>query len=143
MEPSILKTVKKAVNVAPDDPSFDLDIIGYINSEFSILTDLGVGPEAGFVIEDATEEWTDFLDDGGIPENKVMLAKVKTAVILRTRLLFDPPAQVFLLNSMQEQLKEHEWRLNVNRESQKWINPIPDVALVVDGGDPSGEDILG
>lgn len=138
MEQSILKSVKKSVNIAPDDPSFDLDIVGYINAEFSILTDLGVGPEVGFVIEDDTKEWTDFLDVGEAVEKQVLLSKVKMAVILRTRLLFDPPAQVFLLNAMQEQLKEQEWRLNVNRETSAWVDPAPPDVLVVDGGDPSG-----
>lgn len=131
MEQSILLTVKKGVNVAPDDLSFDLDIITSINAEFSTLTDLGVGPEEGFVIEDETTEWGDFLDPD---ENKVELSKVKTAVILRTRILFDPPAQVFLLEALKNQLQEMEWRLNVNREGQDWVAPTPLSVPVDDGG---------
>lgn len=138
MEPSILKTVKKAVNIAPDDPSFDLDIIGAINAEFSTLTDIGVGPEIGFVIEDDVAVWTDFLDTEEDAEQQIMLSKVKMAVILKTRLLFDPPQQSFLIDAIKAQLGELEWRLNVNRESSAWVDPMPPDVLVVDGGDPTG-----
>lgn len=138
MEQSILNTVKKAVSVAIDDPSFDLDIIGAINAEFSTLTDLGVGPEIGFVIEDDTAVWTDFLDTEEDAEKQIMLSKVKMAVVLKTRLLFDPPLQSFLIDAIKAQLGELEWRLNVNRESADWVDPLPPDVLVVDGGDPSG-----
>lgn len=138
MEQSILKSTKAAVGVTSDDPSFDIDIINAINAEFSILNDLGIGPPIGFVIEDDTAVWADFLDIEEDEEKRIWLSKVKMAVSLRTRLLFDPPTQVFLLNSMQEQLKEHEWRLNVNRETIDWVNPAPPDVMVIDGGDPSG-----
>ena len=120
MEQSILKCTKKILGVSEDDESFDLDIITHINSAFSILTDLGVGPEDGFAIEDDTVEWGSYL-----PEDPVMLAKVKTVVYLRTRLLFDPPTTGFLLEATKELLQEAEWRLNVNREATKWTDPTP------------------
>lgn len=120
MEQSILKSTKKILGVDPADDSFDLDIITHINSEFSILTDLGVGPEEGFAIEDDSVEWGAYL-----PEDPVMLTKVKTAVYLRTRLLFDPPTVGFLLEAAKEQLREAEWRLNVNRETTEWVDPDP------------------
>jgi hypothetical protein len=138
MEQSILTTVKKAVNVAADDPSFDIDIIIAINAQFSTLTDLGVGPEIGFVIEDDTAQWSDYLDIEESPEKRIFLSKVKMAVILKTRLLFDPPVQSFLIASIEKQLAELEWRLNVNHESEAWTDPIPSEAMVIDGGDPSG-----
>lgn len=134
MEQSILKSVKKAVNIAEDDSSFDLDIIGAINAEFSILSDLGIGPVVGFAIEDDTAEWSAFLDVGVDEAKQVWLAKVKMAVNLRTRLLFDPPAQSFHVTSLQNQLQELEWRLNVNREAVEWVDPTPP--------DPLEEDII-
>ena len=137
MEQSILKTVKKAMNIAADDPSFDIDIIGAINAEFSTITDLGVGPEIGFVIEDDVPVWADFLDTEEDPEKQIMLSKVKMAVNLKTRLLFDPPTQSFLITSLEKQLLELEWRLNVNRETKEYVDPLPDLEMVIDGGDPS------
>ena len=122
MEQSILKSTKKILNIGPDDTSFDLDIITHINSAFSTITDLGVGPAEGFAIEDETEVWTDFVETG---TDVAQLSRVKNCVFLRTRLLFDPPASTYLLNSLNEQLKEMEWRLNANREATAWVDPNP------------------
>lgn len=120
MEQSILKSTKKLLNVDPDDTSFDLDIITHINSAFSILNDLGVGPEGGFVIEDDYEVWDSYIID-----DPINLMRVKTCVYLRTRLLFDPPTSGFLLDAIKEQLREIEWRLNTRREATEWIDPDP------------------
>jgi hypothetical protein len=142
MEQSILKSVKQAVGVSPDDSSFDIDLIMHINAEFSILNDLGVGAPGGFTIDDDSVEWlTYFPIDADPIKLNVMLSKVKSAVILRTRLLFDPPTQGFMLTAMQEQLKEMEWRLNANREDMDWVDPTITESdlVVVDGGDPAGE----
>jgi hypothetical protein len=124
MEQSILKSTKKVLGVADDDTSFDFDIINYINSEFSILSDLGVGPEDGFVIEDESEEWDAYLSDDAIK-----LSKVKTCVFLRARLLFDPPTVSYLLDATKQQLQEHEWRLNVNREATEYVDPDPPIPI--------------
>ena len=121
MEQSILKSTKKILGLEPDDTSFDLDIITHINSAFSVLHDLGVGDEEGFVIEDASGVWDDFLDD------QVKLSKVKTSVWLRSRLAFDPPTQSFLIDAIKEQIREAEWRLSTNREMAEWIDPEPPV----------------
>jgi|1186.fasta_scaffold03089_5 hypothetical protein len=135
MEQSILKSTKKILGVSDDDPSFDLDIITHINSAFSILTDLGVGPEAGFVIDDDIVEWATYLPD---EEDLVKLSKVKTVVWLRVKLLFDPPTVSYLLEATKQQLQEAEWRVNVNRETTEWVDPKPPDVLLVDGGDPTG-----
>lgn len=133
MEQSILNSVKLSVGISIDDPSFDTEIINAVNAEFSILNDIGIGPSIGFVIEDEVSEWSDYLDVEGDEEKKVWLSKVKMAVNLRTRLLFDPPKEPVLLNSIQGQLAEQEWRLNTNREAIAWIDPNPPV--VVDAGE--------
>jgi len=133
MEESILKSTKKNLNVVPDDHSFDLDIMTHINAAFSILTDLGVGPVAGFVIEDEVAEWDTYLSD-----DLVKLSKVKTYVYLRTKLLFDPPTTSYLLEATKQQIQELEWRLNANREESQWVDPDAPSLLVVDGGDPTG-----
>lgn len=135
MEQSILKSVKASVGVTSDDPSFDIDIINAINAEFSILSDIGVGPETGFVIEDETIEWSAFIDVDGDEAKRVWLSKVKMAVNLRTRLLFDPPAQSFHVTALEKQLLEQEWRLSVNRENVEYTNPFPPT-------DPPLEDIF-
>jgi hypothetical protein len=120
MEESILKSTKKILGIREDDASFDLDVITHINSAFSNLTQLGVGPEEGFIIEDDSEEWGDY----GVDELPI-LSQVKTAIYLRVRLLFDPPSTSYLLEAMKQQAQEHEWRINVMREATGWVDPDP------------------
>jgi hypothetical protein len=120
MEQSILRSTKKVLSIGPDDDSFDLDIMTHINSAFSTLNDLGLGPDAGFAIEDEYVEWETFLTD-----DTVQLSRVKTFVFLHCRLAFDPPTTGFLMNAVQEQLKEVTWRLNVKREETAWVDPTP------------------
>lgn len=134
MEQSILISTKKVLQIGSDDDSFDLDILTHINSAFSILNDLGVGPQDAYVIEDEEPEWGEF-----IVSTDHTLNLVKTFVFLRTRLYFDPPATSFHMNAVQEQLEEVAWRLSVKREESDWVDPDPppDV-MVVDGGDPTG-----
>lgn len=140
MEQSILTSTKKVLGIDAADTSFDLDITTHINTAFSYLNDLGIGPLSGFVIEDASEEWAEYFPNEDDPMKlKVQLSKIKTVVFLRVKLLFDPPTIAYLLDASKEQLREAEWRLNVNREETEWVDPAPAEILVVDGGDPSGE----
>jgi hypothetical protein len=107
---SILNGTKKILGLNSDYLAFDFDIITHINAAFSTLNQLGVGPEDGFFIEDSTANWEDFV----VPANQLNL--VKTYVYLKVRFLFDPPTTSFLLDAMNNQIKEYEWRLNLFRE---------------------------
>lgn len=117
METSILISTKKILGISEEYTVFDLDIITHINSAFSTLTQLGVGPVDGFMIEDETAVWTDFIADD------IQYNAVKTYVFLRVRLLFDPPATSYLISAFNDQIKELEWRLNTHREETGWIPP--------------------
>lgn len=119
MENSILKSTKKILGLETEYTVFDLDIITHINTAFSTLNQLGVGPVDGFMIEDDTAEWADFLED----ETKIN--SVKTYVYLKVRLLFDPPTTSFAITAYEKQLSELEWRLNVHREDTQWVDPNP------------------
>lgn len=112
MDDSILNSVKKILGVAADYDAFDTDIIIHINSVFSTLNQLGLGPTDGFMIEDDSAVWEDFL------LGDMRLNHVKTYTYLRVRVLFDPPTTGFTLTALQEQIKELEWRLSVFREVQ-------------------------
>jgi hypothetical protein len=125
MEESILKSTKKVLGISLDDESFDPDVIQHINSAFSNLSQLGVGPSEGFIIEDESAEWADL----GILLIPV-LSEVKTVVYLRVRLLFDPPNTSYHLEAVNEQIKEHEWRINVLREAYAWMDPDPPKEIV-------------
>lgn len=120
MEMSILNSVKKILGLAPDYTVFDHDIITHINAVFFTLQQLGVGPVEGFMIEDNSETWDLFLSSD-MPQ----VNAVKTYMFLRVRMLFDPPGTSYLINAMNEQIEEMEWRLNVRREGFAWVDPDP------------------
>jgi hypothetical protein len=119
MEQSILISTKKILGIDKDYITFDLDIITHINTAFSTLTQLGVGPPQGFMIEDETALWTEFIGDD------FQYNSVKSYVFLRVRLLFDPPTTSYLIAAYNDQIKELEWRLNVHREESGWVDPDP------------------
>ena len=108
---SILLTVKKMLGIAEEYVAFDIDLIVNINSVFLTLNQIGVGPQEPYLINGSEETWEDFLQD-----QQSKLAGVKTYVYLKTRLLFDPPTNSFLVDAMQKQCDELEWRLNLQVE---------------------------
>lgn len=112
MENSILISTKKTLGLAEDFTAFDLDIITHINTVFSTLTQLGIGPMGGFMIEDESAEWEDFFG------TDIEYNSVKSYVYLRAKFLFDPPTTHYLVQAQEQQIKELEWRLSVHREDQ-------------------------
>lgn len=129
---SILDSVKKVLNLPSDYTAFDQDVILHINSVFSTLCQLGVGPESGFAIEDNTPTWSTFLG------TDKRLNNVKSYMYLRVRLLFDPPTLGYVVDAIKQQIQEQEWRLNVTMEGSIWTDPeSSDMAsTVLDGGTP-------
>lgn len=121
MEPSILNSIKKVIGVSESDASFDVDILMHINSVFSTLNQIGIGPEEGFMIEDSTTTWDAFIG------NDLRLNMVKTYIHLRVRMIFDQPGTSYAMDSMNKQIQEFEWRLNVQREAESWTDPLPPV----------------
>jgi hypothetical protein len=136
MIPSILTSIKKVLNLDPTYTVFDQDIIMMINAVFGTLSQLGVGPEGGFQIQDSVASWDDYL--GGDPRSN----DVKAYMFLRVRMLFDPPATSFLITATNEQIKELEWRINERREGTQWVDPFAlettteTLDAVLDGGTP-------
>lgn len=133
MATSILTSVKKSLGLEEADASFDVDILLHINSTFSTLHQLGVGPENGFQIEDKVTTWDALL--GTDPR----LNNVKTYVYLKVRQIFDPPTTSFSIESMERIAKELEWRISERREETSWVDPDPDISPsggILDGGQP-------
>lgn len=104
---SILTSIKKMLGITEEYEHFDPDIIMHINSVLMILTQMGVGPASGFIIEDETAEWTDFVKD------TITIEAIKSYVYLKVKLLFDPPTSGSVTESMNRMISEFEWRLNV------------------------------
>lgn len=125
MSESILTSTKKMLGLSDDYTAFDPDIIIHINSVISILHDLGIGPEEGYIVEDAEDTWEMYL---GSTQN---FALIRTYVYLRVRLFFDPPTTSYLISAMEDQLRELEWRISMRREATDWVSPNPIDEVVV------------
>lgn len=121
MSESILTSTKKNLGIEEDDESFDADIVLFINGVFSTLNQLGIGPEDGFSIADKTATWDAFID------SSLKLNSVRTYVYLKVRMLFDPPQTSYLIEALNRQAQELEWRLNVVREETEWVDPLVEV----------------
>lgn len=110
MEDSILTSVKKMLGIAEDYTEFDLDIITHINSVFMILAQIGIGPADGFMIQDKSTTWRDYISSG---KN---LESVRSYMALKVRLIFDPPLSSSVAEAMKQNITELEFRLNFQAE---------------------------
>ena len=121
----ILETVRKLVGGSEGNDVFDIDLLTHINSTFSVLTQIGVGPASGFLVT-ADSKWSDFLGD------EIKLEMVKSYVYLKAKLIFDPPQSSSVAQAMKQQADEFEWRVSVE------VDPSPpSIVSEVEGGDPS------
>lgn len=114
MSDSILTSVKKALGLDESYLAFDPDILLFTNSVLSNLNQIGVGPEQGFQIEDESATWGDLLGDDPRYNN------VKAFIVIKVRMLFDPPATSFAIAAFEANAKELEWRINTTSEVDKW-----------------------
>lgn len=109
---SILINTKKVLGIEETYDAFDADVIMHINTAFSTLHQLGIGPSHGFAIEDEEATWSSFLG------SDVRLNLVKSYIFVRVRLLFDPPGTSYLIDSLKKQAEEMEWRLTVLQDEE-------------------------
>lgn len=109
---SILTSIKKMLGISEDCEDFDPDIIMHINTVFTVLRQLGVGPEEGFFIEDSSAVWQDFISD------PVAYNAVKTYLYAKVRLIFDPPQNSAHIECLKQIVSEYEFRLNIEAETK-------------------------
>lgn len=109
LDDSILVTVRESLGLEGDVEEFDNDLIVHINSALNFLTQVGVGPVNGFAISGESEKWSDF-----ITEERFNM--VKSYIVLKTRILFDPSTSSFVISAWKEEIAETEWRLKEEAE---------------------------
>ena len=107
---SILGSIKQLLGVSTEDSYFDAEITMHINTVFSILAQLGVGPSIGYRITTPMDSWEDFLGD------RTDLEFIKSYIYSKVRLMYDPPQNSFLVKTIEDQCKELEWRLNAQTD---------------------------
>lgn len=116
---SILTSIKKLLGINEEDTNFDNDIIMHINSVFFTLKQIGVNSTKNFSITDKTSVWSEYI----LPTQN--LEAIKTYMYLKVRLLFDPPLSTALLQAMESNADEYEWRIMVE------VDPIPIPEVVI------------
>lgn len=125
---SILDSVKKVLGFDPEFTEFDLDVVMHINSAFGSLQQLGVGSDTGFIIQDNTILWSQYISD------LLYLNMAKQFTYMSVRLAFDPPSTSFGILAIQKQLEELSLRINIATESlNPPTDPFLDSGVVVDG----------
>jgi hypothetical protein len=104
---SILRSISKLLGIEDGITHFDSDLIIFINGALLSLSQIGIGPVGGYSILSASDKWIDFLGD------RRDIDAVKTCVYLKVKLVFDPPSNSFLVDSIKRLIEEYEWRLSV------------------------------
>lgn len=114
MEESILNSIKTVLGLDATFTAFDEDILMHINSVFSDLYQLGVGPAEGFFISDESTEWSEYFTDG---VTDYWMNSVRSYIFLRVQLMFDVSSMTsYVIQAKERQIAQFEWRLNVARE---------------------------
>ena len=68
------------------------------------------------MIQDKTAKWSDFIS------GDKLLNLVPTYVYLKVKLIFDPPTAGAVLEAMERQASQYEWRINVAAERDESKN---------------------
>lgn len=111
MEDNILKSVKNSLGINEEINAFDQELLVLINTIFSVLYQIGVMSSTDYILENKEETWSDKF---GYDSN--LLSMIKTYVINRVRIIFDPPSNSFVLDALKAQVQELEWRIYIEAE---------------------------
>lgn len=115
LDNSILDDIKKllGISIDPEEPYeyFDHDLVIHINSCFSTLRQLGIGPTNPFSISDESETWGDFFGDTYIVE------MVRSWMYLKVKMMFDPPTSSIASEAYKAQIAEYEWRMSIENDT--------------------------
>lgn len=114
-EDNILLSVKASLGLPEDYNPFDAEIVMNINTILSIVNQLGIGKYAYKISIESPGSWNEFLEDENF--DGISINAVKTYVAKRVMMLFDPPTSGILMNAMNENIKELEWRIVCMKET--------------------------
>lgn len=106
MNENVLETIKAMLGLdTTDTTGFEEDILVGINSSIGVLNQLGVCESDVLVDEDT--EWS------AITEEPTLLGMAKNLIYMKTRLIFDPPTNSFIVSAYENQINELTWRIQV------------------------------
>lgn len=108
-EESILLSITKMLGLSGVS-AFEMDIKIQINTAFSALYQMGIGPRDDqgktipFEITSENNKWSEFIPGPS-------LNNIKTYIYLKVKSYFDPPQNQALITSIERQLHELEVRM--------------------------------
>ena len=109
LDDSILSSVKSIMpnsTIPQDYTVFDTELMGYINAELAVISQLGIGdPEDVFMISGTGETWSDFLD------NTEEINLVALYIAIRVKMMFDPPKSQIVMDKLTKQSEEYAFRI--------------------------------
>lgn len=116
MPDSILISVKEDIGFTADYTPFDNKIIRAINNAMMALRQLGL---VGGIskITGIAETWSDYIGD------EAHLEAVQSYICGRARKEVDPPTSGAVMQALNEQIREAEWRISVA------VDPSPSNSL--------------
>ena len=127
MVESILETIKKMLGLPKDEVSFDTDILVHINTVFSNLTQMGIGPEEGFTITGYEETWSQF-----ITSDPLKTQQIKSYIYLKVKTVFDPSANSNVAEAFNKAIAELEYRLYVEEENSRYAKSLLEEEVTTD-----------
>lgn len=109
-EETILESIRDYVGIQKEVDAFDQELILHINNAFSILYQIGVGKGRAFRLEEGLT-WSELFSD-----YDDVLDLIKEYTFLKVKLLFDPPSNSSLLESLKSIINEDEYRIQLQVE---------------------------
>lgn len=104
MDESILNSIKQMLGIYPEDNAFDAELISHINNAISDLIHMGDSTDWSFRIYDSSNKWKEFV------ENEAAVSQARQYVHCKVRLIFDPPSNSFVVDSIAKSKEEAGWR---------------------------------
>lgn len=110
---SVLLMTKKLLGIAPSLTDFDPDVMSAINAALFTLKQLGAGTKDGKMVSDQTTTYQDLYGNDNLDLD---IEAIKQYIYCRAKLIFDPPQQSSLLQSLKDQVEELQWRIRLSAE---------------------------
>lgn len=111
IDDSILSTIKDMVGIAKEDDSFDNDLIININSALSVLWQIGMPFAGSYSIKNNSDTWGSMFEG-----NEPLIDMSKEYMYMRVRIVFDPPSNSYVMDSIKNRISELEWRIRIQLE---------------------------
>lgn len=128
LDTPILETTKISLGLEVDYDVFDFELLIHINSAVANLTQLGVGPKLGLIVEEDTP-WSSLLGSDHHLTNAI------SYMFMKVKMVFDSATMSqHLVAAYEKMIEEQEFRLQVGADPM--IPQVEDPNFAVPDPDP-------